>query len=252
MSFLEQHFYIDAGINLPCDKIGMTAVTTPAKDIDMDRLAVEFEHSLNLIKDKPPGLATVSVENVDLERMTESELKSLEMNTNITDDVKVNLRKRGNKKGKSVQKGHFSRDDCDNLRSKRYSSVYSVACIADVKKKTVNRRSLNVNDMSRIPCLRKPKGNSEVKSVSGNKIGQACSSKRVQSCLIKKNEHEEIKSPVGKTLRPKSEIILNGNKNKLPKALASNMAYDDSIINVPIIKNDITSSKPSALPILKR
>ncbi|XP_045463136.1 serine/threonine-protein phosphatase 4 regulatory subunit 4-like isoform X2 [Harmonia axyridis] len=100
-TFLEQHFYTDAGISLPIKAIPPPILTEDTVELERfssfkDRLV------LDLLGDGPPQLyndlsssdLTLSVENVDLETMSDHEIKKLELSTtNITDDIKVNLTK---------------------------------------------------------------------------------------------------------------------------------------------------------------
>lgn len=130
MRFLEQHFYIDAGINLPTD----TTLTQTAK--------ISLE-SLNF-----PSQNISSVTDITNELNTVS-LSDLEFTSNITDDAKATLQKLNSQSNVQTTTTQELR------RNKRYSSVYSFDCIESQRKKT-NRRSLNIpstssKETSRIP-----------------------------------------------------------------------------------------------------
>ncbi|XP_060519685.1 serine/threonine-protein phosphatase 4 regulatory subunit 4-like isoform X2 [Cylas formicarius] len=121
MSFLDQHFYIDAGVKL---------LTETSKS---DSLAPAANDNKDLV---------FSIENLNVENLSLEDLKELQTSTtNITDDIKENLKKI------SVE-GH--------RRAKRSSCVFGEEKRADV---VLRRRSLNIPtyENSRIPCLKSNK-----------------------------------------------------------------------------------------------
>lgn len=119
MSFLEQHFYIDAGINLPTQPL----ICKPQTVVSNDNNNLG---NASLIKPE------TSKKNIELRQLSEN---------NITDDDKVNMRK--------LTSNNTSRD----RPNKRYSSILSSRCLENNHaRKYVNRRSLNLSkDISRIP-----------------------------------------------------------------------------------------------------
>ncbi|RZC35878.1 hypothetical protein BDFB_010188, partial [Asbolus verrucosus] len=286
----EQHFYIDAGINLPREKIdiGLERIN----NIDVCEISEKVEQKLKLdppitSHDDISMIPTVSVENIDIETMSESDLKKLETSTtNITDDVKVNLRKRNKKSSNKIitPKNLTSQpkeSSCTNLKCKRYSSVLPASYMDNsitnnaVKRKSLNRRSLNigVGDISKIPvCLKKSKSNVDVKNET--KYGDGCKTNIKSSNIIsrqpegvncgKNNDKIIFVSKTRSKERPKSEILLNTNGQvnsvSLSESNIGNMAnpssstVNDSIKNKVSITNSIKDnvSKPSGLPILKR
>lgn len=131
MTFLEQHFYIDAGISLPKETIKLELIGNANEDL------------------KKQGTNELTLCSID-------DSQSLQAPVNATDDIKVNLQKMVLQSSTSGNK--------NVLRNKRHSSVLSFKCIENQERKSLNRRSLNMSsskDMSRIPislkCLQKQK-----------------------------------------------------------------------------------------------
>lgn len=134
MPFLDQHFYTDAGVVLPPDPVLKTSLevkklinsaenlTTWLDQISLDDLSKKIELE--------PADLVVSLENVKPSAsMTDSDVKALEGMSNMTDDVKTNIR----------------------TRSKRRSCVFPSELRVSA---SVKRRSLNMTD-SKIPvCSR--------------------------------------------------------------------------------------------------
>lgn len=211
MRFLEQHFYIDAGISLSRGKI----------EAEEQDICKEIRHKLSISKAES-----------SLEAMSEQEIKKLgTLTTNITDDVKVDLKRRNKK----------------IIAPKRHSIVSPDNIETGIKKKVLNRRSLNIvvgNDPnSKIPvCIKKSKSNIDVKTE------EVKATKPIKSESDVKNNNE-IKVRVKN--RPKSEII---KCNKWVSDDKQKMRSEDSIkSNVP---NQSSFTEPttklSSLPVPKR
>lgn len=116
MNFLKQHFYVDAGINIPL---------TSHNDTDS-----------NFLNSNLPIPLVVSNES-EIEGLSKKEIDTLQSTTtNITDDVKVNLRKITSK----LQQPKTY---------KRHSTIIPSTNFEKSNKKAINRRSLN--DFSKIP-----------------------------------------------------------------------------------------------------
>ncbi|XP_017777798.1 PREDICTED: serine/threonine-protein phosphatase 4 regulatory subunit 4-like [Nicrophorus vespilloides] len=135
MTFLEKHFYTDAGVSIPKES----------------HLTAEPKLDVELVEDVESEPTVLS----DIKSLSDSEILNT---TNITDDVKVNLRKIYRNKSKIVPPKTY-RTSITDQKAKRYSSILSSNCI-DRDKKTMNRRSLNLttssrSDLSKIPvCSR--------------------------------------------------------------------------------------------------
>ncbi|XP_064215924.1 serine/threonine-protein phosphatase 4 regulatory subunit 4 isoform X2 [Tribolium castaneum] len=231
MSFLEQHFYIDAGVSLP-------RIEQPI-DMEIRKVVTDFDQQLNLYSEDPNVIPTVSVENVNIEAMSESELKKLETSTtNITDDVKVNLRKRSKKSTNRKSLLSPPKDIC--LKYKRYSSVFPAD--SSTSKTTLNRRSLNIGagDLSKIPvCVKKSHSNADIEHVF--ECGDGDKANRT-SGKVKHKPNEATQSKI----RPKSEILTRLDKQKDDSAITSSISKN----NVPI--SSINKGKTSGLPVLKK
>lgn len=152
MSFLEQHFYVDAGVSFPIDHID--TATSHTKQI-------AFAHT----ETKPTEHPTVVSDSLNIENLSETEIKLLQNSTtNITDDVKVNLRNITRKEqSKIIPPKIYVR--CDQNQSnvkKRHSSIFSSSCLDEQNRKNTNRRSLNIQsrDFSKIPISSKKQGSS--------------------------------------------------------------------------------------------
>ncbi|XP_063920691.1 serine/threonine-protein phosphatase 4 regulatory subunit 4-like isoform X2 [Zophobas morio] len=278
MSFLEQHFYIDAGVSLPRDEMESN-IRQPENFIS--NVVRVFDQQLHLHGNKGSEgdsscIPTVSVENVNIETMVESEIEKLETSTtNITDDVKVNLRKR-NKRGPGTSSKSLLSTPKEissmNFKYKRYSSIFpsssgDSASINTVNTKTLNRRSLNIGvaDGSKIPvCIKKSQSNVEIKhevnsqEASGFKASQSKYRGTRNDCYFSGNLKTKI--------RPKSEVLTmnSGNNERRVSIVETNEKYTEcegnhaNAINVSIIEHMPVSSinsKPfrtSGLPVLKR
>lgn len=149
MSFLEQHFYIDAGINLPATiNKNVTNVTNMLENLTVD---------------------------------TESDLEQIESITrNITDDMKVNIQKF--RRFKSIE----SNIDVKK-RYKRYSSTLSSQYIKEFNDSSINvqkRRSLNISssDLSKIPVSFKAHNRNITKEKSKS-VHELCSLKKTNDEL---------------------------------------------------------------------
>lgn len=118
MSFLEQHFYIDAGISLP------------------EAINKNVTNVINML-DKVTIKSATDVEQIE------------SITTNITDDMKVNIQKLRRFKPEEATVEV-------NRRLKRYSSTFSVNYDKETRENGSNmrkRRSLNIStsDLSKIP-----------------------------------------------------------------------------------------------------
>lgn len=237
MSFLEQHFYIDAGISLP-------QIEQPI-DTEICEVATEFEEQLNLYSGDS-SVATVSVENVNIETMSESELKKLETSTtNITDDVKVNLRKRTNKKTTNRKSLLSPPKDlaCGSLKNKRYSSVFPSDLRNNRSVKITNRRSLNIGagDLSRIPvCVKKSHSNADIENEMKSGDGDKAST---SSRKPKEVDKTKLK------IRPKSEVLTCSDKTNLTTSAITANTASITKTNVPTTS---ISRRTSGLPVLKK
>ncbi|XP_018567757.1 serine/threonine-protein phosphatase 4 regulatory subunit 4 isoform X2 [Anoplophora glabripennis] len=193
MSFLGHHFYIDAGVALP-EKINEDHVTVEDKmkslELDIPRQAERFSGS---VKDEI-GVPTVSLENTNVENMSDDDLKELETSTtNITDDVKANIQK------KSLS--NLTPTDPVKKRTKRYSSVFPT------DQQTTNniflkRRSLNIglSELSKIPVSSKYVWKSDektnLKRSKSSSIQSFYSSSSKTSGLERKSNISRLKWPL--------------------------------------------------------
>jgi hypothetical protein len=277
MSFLEQHFYIDAGISLPRENVEKN--TEQTRNRDVYKIAEDFDQ-LNLAArtdaSNDSSVPTVSVENVNIETMSESELKKLETSTtNITDDVKVNLRKWSKK---SASKSLPNDTSCISFRCKRYSSVFpstntDVTISNNSKKKSFNRRSLNIGagDFSKIPVsIKKSQSNADVKTAAKQYDLKSKTNSIIKKSKYGNNSRDNDETGIASKVkgRPKSEILLNVNNNdkwtplmgkdKMCSKSATNVS--PNTINTSITKDTVpitnsinhNTSKISVLPVLKR
>lgn len=209
MTFLEQHFYIDAGINLP-----------------------ELEGT-NLNKEETEYFPdSVLTEQIDIEDLDETDLKALEIaTTNITDDVKVNLRKLT----KKSDERNIEIEDKSTTVNKRHSSVFSTNCLETRTRKHNNRRSLNIpiREQSKIPVSRSSK---EITHTTSNKL--------------KSNKNNEVscninKSANGKAPRPKSTIVDSSYKDvsKTASLVRQNSADSLCLENMSNVKENVLPTK---------
>uniref|UniRef100_A0A6P7GHL9 Serine/threonine-protein phosphatase 4 regulatory subunit 4-like n=1 Tax=Diabrotica virgifera virgifera TaxID=50390 RepID=A0A6P7GHL9_DIAVI len=236
MSFLDQHFYIDAGVALPD-----TASTTSLTSVE-DNLSLL---SLDPPQNKEEEISTVSVENTNIENMSDEDLLELKTSTtNITDDVKVNIEKKAGSKlsSEGVKK-----------RNKRNSCFF----VSDIPKNAsavhLKRRSLNIggNETSRIPVVTKNLADkSNIRRIKT----------KVEKTEVVHKTKSKIKTPTLKTDDVESRVKdknandcnINGNKSSLGnKEVKENLPINTSIKDKISIKQPSTT-KTSNLPVLIR
>lgn len=222
MSFLDQHFYIDAGVALP-----ETASNSSIQDIDESMSLLSIDTPQNQEEEVP----TVSVENTNIENMSDEDLLELKTSTtNITDDVKVNIEKKASRMSSEGVKKRTKRNSCffSSDIPKNSNGVY------------LKRRSLNISngETSRIPVI--------TKNVS-EKFGYR----------MKMDKPSRLKKPTIKTENSKN--VRDDNANIYTKAVGEVDLVDKEVKeNVPInssIKDKIVGrqsngAKVSNLPVL--
>ncbi|KAG5882164.1 hypothetical protein JTB14_002888 [Gonioctena quinquepunctata] len=223
MSFLDQHFYIDAGVALPD-----AAETGAGLEEGVSRLTIDRPRGA-----KEESVSTISAQNTDLKNMSDDDLIELETSTtNITDDVKADIQKMVCKSKLPVE--------VVRKRNKRHSCVLGAE--RATAKDALRRRSLNVGagDVSKIPvCFRAAKSGEQtnmrrsksgsVQSVCGGSHGE-----RVSSRL------SSPKSPAD------SKKVHAGAKENLP-------VHDSIKGNVPSrCSKEKSPAKASGLPVLVR
>ncbi|XP_044766933.1 serine/threonine-protein phosphatase 4 regulatory subunit 4-like isoform X2 [Coccinella septempunctata] len=180
LSFLEQHFYTDAGISLPIKDIPPPVLT---EDVVDPKMFVTFEDRLflDMFRDGTPQLCgnlssselPAAVRNVDLDKILDKEIFEL-TTANITDDIKVNLTKLN-----ELQIHEDPSKNKENLLSKRSHSKIPIS--------KNNRRSRNLS------CEELCVANSVVmRKYSDTDLG-----------FFSAKSHSRI--------RPKSEILRSGN-----------------------------------------
>ncbi|CAH1119724.1 unnamed protein product [Phaedon cochleariae] len=241
MSFLGQHFYIDAGVALPKNINSIEG--------KMSRLTITAEEDI---------VSTVSVEN-----LTDEVLIQLETSTNITDDVKANIQKLGTSVSTLRSKQPV---EAVKKRNKRNSCVFT-GDNARTNKTLLKRRSLNIgpSEISKIPVcsrsIRKAEDETNMKrSKSGSiqsvcsKIGDKSSPSRLKVPLKADNNGT---SKSGTKLGPfKSGGVMSNKLCQIAKReVKENIPMPNSSIksNVPIKLNEETNSaKVSSLPVLVR
>lgn len=243
MRFLEQHFYIDAGIVLPAEKLH-----------DDVKISPQFEYKLSSIGDSVPNEKKGGFE-INYAALSETELRLLRTSPlNITDDAKVSLKKITAEIKNSDVKVRSSESEWK--RSKRHSSVFSVECVENQSRKLLNRRSLNISDLpnensSRIPVSLKTL--SKQKEKGNNKKHADGDSANAKSIAVNDNAH-------GTKLTKLSDIIDSNtsNKNDIPTKRRSESFFSNTQINALKLsdlsishkRNNINKSKQSNLPVL--
>ncbi|XP_072399856.1 serine/threonine-protein phosphatase 4 regulatory subunit 4-like isoform X2 [Diabrotica undecimpunctata] len=236
MSFLDQHFYIDAGVALPD-----TASTTSLTSIEDNLSLLSLDPSQN----KEEEISTVSVENTNIENMSDEDLLELKTSTtNITDDVKVNIEKKAGSKlsSEGVKK-----------RNKRNSCFF----VSDIPKNTsathLKRRSLNIggSETSRIPVVNKNLADkSNIRKIKTkiektevvNKIKPKIKIPTLKTDDVESNDRVKDKNA--------NDCNINGNKSSLGnKEVKENVPINTSIKDKIPIKQPSTP-KTSNLPVL--
>lgn len=261
MSFLGQHFYTDAGVVLP-EKTEINveeAASVAVLEENLPNLNINNNMS-SIIKSDEEKVSTVSVENIDIENMSDEDLKELETSTsNITDDVKVNLQKIN--KSKSMSK---ITAETVKKRKKRYSCVLPLNQSNLPVPITFKRRSLNINsgDISRIPVSLKCKKHDASSGIVNNGtvpvMGNKCkkdlgnfSQLTVTSKRTSYFEQLDTKENNDKTANTHGNQNSNNeyvNKNEVKE----NIPINSIRMNVPIKNTNENAAKVSGLPVLTR
>lgn len=214
MNFLEQHFYIDAGVNLP---------TKSLSDSQIKKSASVGKLTNSLISKLPAVAASSNAPEESLEKLTE-------LSCNITDDDKVNLRKLAD--GKATPK-----------KNKRYSSVFSTTCLEkNQERKALNRRSLNITmkETSKIPVSCKGSGKIVLVSEESkdnkkdNKNGGAIArinieKNNLQAESIKKNDIPNDNKQNAENENTSNILLLEGNNS-------SNECSFKAVSHLPVLK----------------
>lgn len=225
MSFLGHHFYIDAGIILP-EKIDCGSnnedfipIEDKMKSLELN-IPREGQSDSGRVHDEM-RISTVSVENTNIENMSDDDLKELETSTtNITDDVKVNIQK---KSLSNVTPRSKAPSDPVKKRNKRYSSVFPLDQ-QTTSNIILKRRSLNIgpSELSKIPISFKYAKKAEEKTnLRRSKSGsiQSCYSGSMKgNGLDKKGNTPRVKLPLntesgaaGFTFEVMEKVVGNGN-----------------------------------------
>lgn len=182
----------------------------------------------------------ISTENTNIDKLSEKDLTELEtFTTNITDDVKANLKIKLKNKTET-NKSLISNKD--GKKNKRHSSILSSDCLK-VNEKTTNnnlnkRHSLHListssTELSRIPCFR------------GTNLNK-CKSQSIEINQNKSNKLSISRHSIDSNKFNKS--VLKDDEALNVKDLKENVPINDSIKDVP--KNtQKTSSRASNLPV---
>lgn len=258
MTFLGQHFFTDAGVVLP-DKseihIGQS------EDIAIVEKNVQ---KLNLNNNLPlethicdENITTVSAENLDIENISDADLKVLETSvTNITDDVKVNLQKIN--ESKSLGKLSL---EVVKKRNKRYSCVLPRESNLPIPV-MFKRRSLTINpaETSRIPISFRSKKNEEFsgKQLMGKMSNIPVNNKCDDFPSRSQSKHISKTSPGESFVKANSLAITDkvnnenrNNDNNDQNELKENIPMNSIAINVPKMKK-ANLPKASGLPVLTK
>ncbi|GLV42806.1 hypothetical protein CBL_03546 [Carabus blaptoides fortunei] len=147
MTFLKQHFYIDAGVDLPMEEAVASKSTGSSSITDKTTDPVTSTASIQ------PSNLTDTFNTLSLDT---NEYSVDNCTVNMTDDVKVNMRRKKLDKSKRYSHSEIPMAiSCQgNARNKRHSSVYTDSYLATGS--VINkRRSLNIHqkEMSRIPVI---------------------------------------------------------------------------------------------------
>ncbi|XP_066151407.1 serine/threonine-protein phosphatase 4 regulatory subunit 4-like [Euwallacea fornicatus] len=243
MPFLDQHFYIDAGVALPQD----FGVAFPDKDVKSPlKTSLEVKKLINSaenlttwldqvsVHDEVPKIQlqesdmVISVENVKLtENLTESDVKALKTATsNMTDDLKVNIQ--------SV----FTEELKGRQVNKRNSCIFTNEMRANVNS-SIKRRSLNIAIESKIPvCSRIRSISQQGKSKSFG--DQSLDSQRFarftrsNTSLNQNNNISKISSGnkiIHLRRSSSTDKMVGNNKLKFKRFSASEKIFEDSLKN---------------------
>ncbi|XP_030746536.1 serine/threonine-protein phosphatase 4 regulatory subunit 4-like isoform X2 [Sitophilus oryzae] len=248
MPFLGQHFYIDAGVSFSNylnssaedakvnRNLYLTKDSTYRTKSYTDKRCVSINVSeMDNINDKSDFITSVG--NVNVDTLTDVDLKKLEITTNITDDVKASIQK-------------ISKESQLNKRSKRYSYTFLNDTKEDTEKKRreklLKRRSLNISIAgdSKIP----------VSSKTGNKLlySEKCKSSSDQNlslssiispknnvCKVPRNEmklaNTEVRRNFVKTpVSNPGDTLSHGNQKKF--SMFKEESSIDAVYDVETIK----------------
>lgn len=145
MTFLKQHFYIDAGIDLPMEEAAASKSTDSSAIIDKTS-AEPNTSTASTITDTFSALS-LDTSDYSVDNCT----------VNMTDDVKVNMRRKKLDRNKRYSHSEIPTaisSSPTTARHKRHSSVYTDSCLPTGS--VINkRRSLNIHqrELSRIPVI---------------------------------------------------------------------------------------------------
>lgn len=225
MSFLGQHFYIDAGIILPegIDRVAggnedFVPIEDKMKSLELNIPQRDEGNSAKVYNEM--RIPTVSVENTNIENMSDDDLKELETSTtNITDDVKANIQK---KSLSNVTPRSKTAADPVRKRIKRYSSVFPVDQ-QTTSNMILKRRSLNIgpSELSKIPIsfkyAKRPEEKTNLRRSKSGSI-QSCYSGSIRgNGLDKKGNASRLRPPLnmeggaGFTFGVLEKFVDNGN-----------------------------------------
>ncbi|XP_066254685.1 serine/threonine-protein phosphatase 4 regulatory subunit 4-like [Euwallacea similis] len=243
MPFLDQHFYIDAGVALPQD----FGVAFPDKDVKSSlKTSLEVKKLINSaenlttwldqvsVHDEVPKIQLqesdmmISVENVKLtENLTESDVKALKTATsNMTDDLKANIQSvvAEELKGRQV--------------NKRNSCIFTSEMRVNVNS-SLKRRSLNIAIESKIPVC------SRIKSISQQGKSKSFGDQSLESqrfarftrsntSLNQNNSVSKISSAnkiINLRRSSSTDKVVGSNKLKFKRFSASEKIFQDSLRN---------------------
>lgn len=243
LSFLDQHFYTDAGVILP-EKPDIEEEPTSAvslleehlPNLNINNNQIQGKDNQSLAEEE--RVSTVSVETIDIENMSDEDLKELETSTtNITDDVKVNLQKINKSKSMSGIAANNV-----NKRSKRLSCVLPSEQSNLPVPVNLKRRSLNIScgEVSRIPV-----------SFRTRKIDESPGRCRTQ-IPTPPSKRSSLCDPIcAKEIVEKTDNLNDNNVNVNEHDAKENVPMNSIRNDVPISKNG-NITKASGLPVLKR
>lgn len=210
-NFLEQHFYVDAGINIPLTH----------NDTDNVQL-LNSKIPLVVSETEIRGLSTIEID------------KLKNSTTNITDDVKVNLRKLNEQSSKLQQPKNY------NKVHKRHSTIITTPNIDINSKKSQNRRSLNIQtkDLSKIPIFSSKSIKIETNRDLSNKENK------------KTDKNDQISDSLTGV---NDDIVTKNNGGSLERSAQIKNDGDNAKENlVPTKSNNFKSKLPSNLPLASK
>lgn len=192
MKFLKHHFYIDAGVNIAkLDQIKTEKIDNFKNEKIIKSELTQLDEKVNNTKENKLVNSSEEVRHLKNSEkakllnkpkeplpINNEEIQLLNNSTNITDDVKINLKimSEQNYMEKSTSESNLKTTNLldhnkptKKFINKRHSSVFTVTCDDSRITKLNNRRSLNIQsqDMSKIPVPIK-----SFKEFEGNKKEQ--------------------------------------------------------------------------------